>query len=390
MSYNDNLSWPQRISEPDLYVWVEKNHHTHDDFIDGDIAQRLEQFEYYDLAEININTLDSDEFDWDEDVAQEYAELPTDIPPIIYDPVINSIIDGTHRLNAAIMRGDEKVLAYIGDKSTYRKIEEHINNSMRKYIEIINESEIVNENDIDPLMAQQILDHKYCHYGLKVGHSYSFWRGESEYSGSGMASWGLGKYITTNKKLAKKYAGKNGMLHQLNRHDVPYDLIRFDSSWEFDIWFQDTMKILGVDDKRTMNKRFDSLDKLFRSLDASIKGIQIGKGNDVIICIYGENNITEDFIDKPLYNKGDPKNIKFSIFISQKKEYDFERILNAFKISHKLSFQKDSDKNSRIKLSRYTITSLEGSPAKIRMASAKSGIKYKETPIKIISNLRSE
>jgi len=60
---------------------------------------------------LNVDNISCD-FELNEDVAAEYAIWPrTTMPPIVVDDG-NYIIDGTHRLEAAKLRGDKKIWAY--------------------------------------------------------------------------------------------------------------------------------------------------------------------------------------------------------------------------------------------------------------------------------------
>lgn len=155
---------------------------------------------------------------------------------------------------------------------------------MRKYISIVESHELL---PIDVDIADKIKAHEYCNFGLKVSKNQRFWRGESEHTGHGMASWGLGRYVTSNRALAKKYAGDDGVVMEVARHELCIDPIRFNSEWEYQIWEQDTIfKTLGFTDKRVFWEKYGSLDNLFRSIDPSIDGVQVGTGKDTLICVY--------------------------------------------------------------------------------------------------------
>ena len=54
-----------------------------------------------------------------DDLVADYAQQDTDAPPIIVDLEHGIIIDGNHRAEAAVKRGQSDVLAYVGDRSTY-------------------------------------------------------------------------------------------------------------------------------------------------------------------------------------------------------------------------------------------------------------------------------
>jgi len=121
INFYTNSNKPEKISEAELYIMCEKIHHTSEDFYDGDLAERIEDYKEYELVEINLSELDLEEWYVDEEMVEEYMEeieedyetLP--IPLISHD---NSIIDGTHRLNALNNLGYKKVFVYRGIKLT--------------------------------------------------------------------------------------------------------------------------------------------------------------------------------------------------------------------------------------------------------------------------------
>ena len=114
--------WPEDITPLDLLQRVKSFHHTPEDLSDGDLSDRIWAYSRYYLRQVDVHSIRSDEWTVHNDMVTDYAdkfsrgEIP---PPIIYDPVNDSLIDGTHRLNAAIAAGEEKVIAYIGDAATY-------------------------------------------------------------------------------------------------------------------------------------------------------------------------------------------------------------------------------------------------------------------------------
>lgn len=106
--------WPERIETGDLLSEVEGLHHNPDDFEEGDLIDRLWVYDHYQLCAMNLVDLDGEEWNWDEDTVREYADLDSPFPPIVFDPTNQSIIDGTHRVNAAILRGETQIWAYVG------------------------------------------------------------------------------------------------------------------------------------------------------------------------------------------------------------------------------------------------------------------------------------
>jgi len=107
------------VSSEYLASEVESFHHTHDDIIEGDLLQRIQQYELWELVEYNIDDLNLDEWSIDEDLVEEYineTKKHFNYPPVIIDNKsygFPTIIDGTHRLNALNQLGYKTVKAYI-------------------------------------------------------------------------------------------------------------------------------------------------------------------------------------------------------------------------------------------------------------------------------------
>ena len=117
---NDN----EIINEANVYIEAEKLHHTHDDFIDGDLAERIERFSHYVIGELELSQVQANNYYLDEDLIEDYKEAfkKSEFPPIIYDATENDIIDGNHRVNAAIQLGLKSIPAYIGTKEYLIKL----------------------------------------------------------------------------------------------------------------------------------------------------------------------------------------------------------------------------------------------------------------------------
>ena len=102
-----------------LHELVKRIHHTYDDLGgDGDLADRIYWFDQYKLVELPISSINLDEWDIDDDMVADYvAEIMQTrhtMPPIIFDPIEKSIIDGTHRANAYHKLGYTSIPAYVG------------------------------------------------------------------------------------------------------------------------------------------------------------------------------------------------------------------------------------------------------------------------------------
>ena len=101
--------------ESDIYQYVQQLHHDYNDFVDGDLGNRIEEYSYYKLKEIDINKIDLEEFDTNDDMLNQYIEKTQSekYPPIILSNDYQ-IIDGNHRANALSKLGYKKIIAWVG------------------------------------------------------------------------------------------------------------------------------------------------------------------------------------------------------------------------------------------------------------------------------------
>lgn len=146
------------------------------------------------------------------------------------------------------------------------------------------------DTDISDDTIEKIFDNYYIKVGKKLPSKYTIWRGISDESGNGMASYGTGLYTTTNKKMASQY----GKVIKMDRDALPDFPIRFDTINDFEIWMGKTIDILGYDDKRDFTKDYPDLRHFIQKL--GYDGIQIGKGNDIIFVKYPKNKMNEQKI----------------------------------------------------------------------------------------------
>ena len=100
---------------------VKEIHGREDDFVEGDIEDRIYDHGPYSLKKIKLSDVDLDEFEIDTtyvDKIQKFIDKnKIYIPAIVYwssDRV--AIIDGSHRLNAINNLGIKTVLAYVGKR----------------------------------------------------------------------------------------------------------------------------------------------------------------------------------------------------------------------------------------------------------------------------------
>ncbi len=101
-----------------IYTLAKQIHRNYDDFGAGDLSDRIFWFDQYRLTNLPLSKLKLGEWDVDEDlVADHVAKIMKSkdtMPPIVFDPIENSIIDGTHRANAYAKLGYDTIPAYIG------------------------------------------------------------------------------------------------------------------------------------------------------------------------------------------------------------------------------------------------------------------------------------
>ena len=109
------------LPESDIYQYVEQLHRNYEDFIDGDIGERIEKNSKYTLQYIDIKDIGIDEYDLDDDYVNEYIkkyEESNNYPPIVLDERyynMYNIIDGTHRANAINDIGHKTIKAWVGE-----------------------------------------------------------------------------------------------------------------------------------------------------------------------------------------------------------------------------------------------------------------------------------
>lgn len=101
-----------------IFSQVQNIHREMNDFDEGDLTDRIYWFDNYKLTSIPITDLDLNEHYVDDTLVDEYVnkikESPITMPPIVYDPIARSIIDGVHRANAYAKLGYSKIPAYVG------------------------------------------------------------------------------------------------------------------------------------------------------------------------------------------------------------------------------------------------------------------------------------
>lgn len=124
-----NLCWynaeiGDTLPEDNIYQYVEQLHRNEEDFIDGNIGERIEQNPEYILEEVYISEISIDEYDLDDDYVNDYMEKykeSNNYPPIVLDGDRRhtygnkyTVIDGTHRVNALNNIGQKTIKAWVG------------------------------------------------------------------------------------------------------------------------------------------------------------------------------------------------------------------------------------------------------------------------------------
>jgi nucleoside diphosphate kinase len=103
----------------DIIDYVRNKHYREEDFYEGDIIERISQYYWYYLNEINISDTNYNYFSYDQERVEEFTkkmkESSYKYPPIVFDPINKMIIDGVHRVVVLKELGVEKVKSYIGD-----------------------------------------------------------------------------------------------------------------------------------------------------------------------------------------------------------------------------------------------------------------------------------
>lgn len=130
------------ISESDVYQYVQKIHNNYDDFIEGNLGERIERFSKYKVALIDIDNIVTDEYYLDDDMMNDYIEEYKNnkiYPPIVLGYYDNrwgyDIIDGNHRANALKSIGIKKIKCLVGLNENQKNIYE---SEINKKGELIN------------------------------------------------------------------------------------------------------------------------------------------------------------------------------------------------------------------------------------------------------------
>jgi hypothetical protein len=118
-------NYPKRICSSDLIEESMSIHHTPEDFEEGDVADRISAHDVWELKEIELKKIPEQPYGVSEwrvkRISDEMSSNDHCYPPIIYDEDNSDVIDGNHRLSAAIKLGFSKIMAYVPKKSHISK-----------------------------------------------------------------------------------------------------------------------------------------------------------------------------------------------------------------------------------------------------------------------------
>lgn len=99
----------------DVQDLVSRIHRSGQDLDEGDLIHRIWRFRRYELKRLSIAELDLEQWQISNDVVARFAAMdPATMPPIVFDPLDRSIVDGAHRANTRAKAGDTEILAYVG------------------------------------------------------------------------------------------------------------------------------------------------------------------------------------------------------------------------------------------------------------------------------------
>jgi len=118
----NKIHYPKQINPGDLDRMVQIIHRDERDFSKGDLTDRIYWFNSYVLTELELSIINLNEYYVDENLVKDYIDYikdsPNTMPPIVFDPYNQSVIDGIHRANAYARLGYSFIPAYIGQEKS--------------------------------------------------------------------------------------------------------------------------------------------------------------------------------------------------------------------------------------------------------------------------------
>jgi hypothetical protein len=116
MRYHEIISESAAVVSADFVVNYVADLNDREDAYEGEVPHNIQRFRSYQLQQLPIDQIDLDGYGYDPDLAKDYAAMDTQPPPIVYDPIDRMIIDGYHRVHAALLRGAKTIPAYVGQQ----------------------------------------------------------------------------------------------------------------------------------------------------------------------------------------------------------------------------------------------------------------------------------
>jgi hypothetical protein len=105
------------LPEHEVYAFIQSIHHEEEDFSDGDIGERIEAYESYEVKEVPLSEIEKPWTYIDEDMVDDYlGKAMETVPPILlgyYSDGTYQTIDGGHRVTVALKRNQTTIKAFV-------------------------------------------------------------------------------------------------------------------------------------------------------------------------------------------------------------------------------------------------------------------------------------
>ena len=111
-------SYSKKVTPEWIFDYIERIHtnpglrDTSDDELSTE--EWVHQFDSFELQPVYLSTLGLRASSNKQAKIDQYAQSKEEYPPIVIDGSNDWIIDGYHRANAAALRGDTTIMAYVG------------------------------------------------------------------------------------------------------------------------------------------------------------------------------------------------------------------------------------------------------------------------------------
>ncbi|MBZ5555617.1 MAG: hypothetical protein LAO21_23165 [Acidobacteriia bacterium] len=152
--------YPQVASAFEVENMVKEIHSNQEDFNEGNLLHRISRYTDYVLKRIRISNLQQ-EWAISDDLVNQYSQMDASTaPPIVYDRLGQSIIDGTHRSVVARLSGDKTILAYVGWHADKTWSEDQLDEEFNKKTDPTIQSATQKDGDINRKAADKMVDPK--------------------------------------------------------------------------------------------------------------------------------------------------------------------------------------------------------------------------------------